>query len=103
MRLSLGADRAHGNKKMVPSDPTHSQARRRHARPVALATGMTGDGFLGSPLPLLAATDQCLRRPPDTLARAAIEGALANVRINIESMKDEPMIAELRERLARFQ
>jgi hypothetical protein len=30
-----------------------------------LATGMTGDGFLGSPLPLLAATDQCLRRPPD--------------------------------------
>jgi len=38
-----------------------------------------------------------------SLARAAIEGALANVRINIESMKDEPMIAELRERLARFQ
>ena len=52
-------------KKMVPSDPTRSQARRRHARPVALAAGMTGDGFLSFPPPLLAATDQCLRRPPD--------------------------------------
>jgi hypothetical protein len=50
---------------MVPSDPTHSQARRRHARPVALAVRITGDGFLGSPSPLLAAADQCLRRPPD--------------------------------------
>jgi hypothetical protein len=50
---------------MVPSDPTYSQARRRHARPVALQPEATGDGFLSSPLPLLAATDQCLRRPPD--------------------------------------
>jgi glutamate formiminotransferase/formiminotetrahydrofolate cyclodeaminase len=38
-----------------------------------------------------------------SLARAAIEGALANVRINIASMKDESAIAGLRERLARFQ
>lgn len=38
-----------------------------------------------------------------SLARAAIEGALANVRINIASMKDEAAIASLRERLARFQ
>jgi glutamate formiminotransferase / formiminotetrahydrofolate cyclodeaminase len=38
-----------------------------------------------------------------SLARAAIEGALANVRINIASMKDEPAIAGLRERLAKFQ
>jgi len=42
-----------------------SQARRRHARPVALAVRMTGDSFLSSPPPLLAAADQCLRRPPD--------------------------------------
>jgi hypothetical protein len=48
-----------------PSDPTHSQARRRHARPVAFAAGTTGDGFLSSPSPLLAAADQCLGRPPD--------------------------------------
>jgi glutamate formiminotransferase len=34
------------------------------------------------------------------LAQAAIDGALANVRINIESMKDESLIAPLRERLA---
>jgi len=38
-----------------------------------------------------------------SLARAAREGALANVRINIASMKDEPTIASLRQRLARFQ
>jgi hypothetical protein len=37
----------------------------RHARPVALAIRITGDGFLSSPSPLLAAADQCLRRPPD--------------------------------------
>jgi glutamate formiminotransferase len=34
------------------------------------------------------------------LAQAAIDGALANVRINIESMKDESLIAPVRERLA---
>jgi formiminotetrahydrofolate cyclodeaminase len=38
-----------------------------------------------------------------SLARAAMEGALANVRINIASMKDEPAIAAIRQRLARFQ
>jgi glutamate formiminotransferase len=36
------------------------------------------------------------------LAQAGIDGALANVRINIESMKDESLIAPLRERLAKF-
>ena len=36
----------------------------------------------------------------EALATAAIAGALANVRINIESMKDESLIAPLRERLA---
>jgi len=35
------------------------------------------------------------------LAQAGIDGALANVRINIESMKDETLVAPLRERLAR--
>ena len=38
-----------------------------------------------------------------SLARAAMEGALANVRINIASMKDETAIAALRRRLVRFQ
>ena len=35
------------------------------------------------------------------LAQAGIDGALANVRINIASMKDESLIAPLRERLAK--
>jgi formiminotetrahydrofolate cyclodeaminase len=30
------------------------------------------------------------------LARAAIEGALANVEINLESLKDEVFVAEIR-------
>jgi formiminotetrahydrofolate cyclodeaminase len=38
-----------------------------------------------------------------SLTRAAIEGALANVRINLASMKDESAIAGVRGRLARFQ
>jgi len=37
-----------------------------------------------------------------SLAQAAIYGALANVRINIESMKDEALTAQLRERLAKL-
>jgi len=37
-----------------------------------------------------------------SLAQAAIYGALANVRINIESMKDEALTAHLRERLAKL-
>jgi glutamate formiminotransferase/formiminotetrahydrofolate cyclodeaminase len=36
------------------------------------------------------------------LTRAGIDGALANVRINIASMKDEALIAPLRERLAKL-
>jgi glutamate formiminotransferase/formiminotetrahydrofolate cyclodeaminase len=36
------------------------------------------------------------------LAQAGIDGALANVRINIESMKDESLIAPVRERLAKL-
>jgi len=36
------------------------------------------------------------------LAQAGIEGALANVRINIASMKDQSLIAGLQERLARL-
>jgi len=36
------------------------------------------------------------------LAQAGIDGALANVRINMESMKDESLIAGLRARLARL-
>src|SRR5437667_11655964 len=32
------------------------------------------------------------------LARAAIEGAMANVEINLESLKDEPFVAEVRKR-----
>jgi len=36
------------------------------------------------------------------LVQAGIDGALANVRINIESMKDQSLIAGLRERLARL-
>jgi len=36
------------------------------------------------------------------LAQGGIDGALANVRINIESMKDESAIAALRERLAKL-
>jgi len=36
------------------------------------------------------------------LAQAGIDGALANVRINIESMKDEAAVAPLRERLAKL-
>jgi len=36
------------------------------------------------------------------LAQAAIDGALANVRINIASMKDESLIAPLRERLGKL-
>jgi formiminotetrahydrofolate cyclodeaminase len=36
------------------------------------------------------------------LAQAGINGALANVRINIESMKDESLIAPLRERLGKL-
>jgi formiminotetrahydrofolate cyclodeaminase len=32
------------------------------------------------------------------LARAAVEGALANVEINLESMKDEAFAAETRKR-----
>jgi glutamate formiminotransferase / formiminotetrahydrofolate cyclodeaminase len=35
------------------------------------------------------------------LAQAGIDGALANVRINIASMKDESLVAPLRERLAK--
>jgi glutamate formiminotransferase / formiminotetrahydrofolate cyclodeaminase len=38
-----------------------------------------------------------------SLARAAVEGGLANVRINIASMKGESAIAGLRQRLGRFQ
>jgi len=38
-----------------------------------------------------------------SLAQAAVDGALANVRINIESMKDESLIAGLRDRLAKLQ
>jgi formiminotetrahydrofolate cyclodeaminase len=34
------------------------------------------------------------------LAKAAVEGARANVEINLESLKDGPMAAELREKLA---
>ena len=37
------------------------------------------------------------------LARAAIEGARANVEINLESLKDGPMAAELRQKLAALQ
>jgi formiminotetrahydrofolate cyclodeaminase len=36
------------------------------------------------------------------LAQAGIDGALANVRINIASMKDESLIAPLRERLGKL-
>ncbi|HTQ53946.1 MAG TPA: glutamate formimidoyltransferase [Bryobacteraceae bacterium] len=36
------------------------------------------------------------------LVQAGIDGALANVRINIESMKDQSLIAGLRDRLARL-
>lgn len=36
------------------------------------------------------------------LVQAGIDGALANVRINIDSMKDESLIAGLRERLAKL-
>jgi len=36
------------------------------------------------------------------LAQAGIDGALANVRINIESMKDETLAAPLRERLGKL-
>jgi glutamate formiminotransferase len=36
------------------------------------------------------------------LAQAGIDGALANVRINIASMKDESLVAPLRERLAKL-
>jgi glutamate formiminotransferase len=36
------------------------------------------------------------------LAQAGIDGALANVRINIASMKDEALVAPLRERLAKL-
>jgi len=36
------------------------------------------------------------------LAQAGIDGALANVRINIASMKDESLVAPLRERLERL-
>jgi formiminotetrahydrofolate cyclodeaminase len=32
------------------------------------------------------------------LAKAAIEGALANVEINLESLKDEQFIAQVRQR-----
>ena len=38
-----------------------------------------------------------------SLTRAAIEGALANVRINMASMKEEGSIARFRDRLAKFQ
>src|SRR5690242_18875666 len=34
------------------------------------------------------------------LARAAIEGALANVEINLESLKDEPFVAQTRQKLS---
>ncbi len=34
------------------------------------------------------------------LARAALEGALANVEINLESLKDDPFVAETRRRVA---
>jgi glutamate formiminotransferase len=37
------------------------------------------------------------------LAQAGMDGALANVRINIDSMKDESLIGPLRERLAKLQ
>jgi len=37
-----------------------------------------------------------------SLAQAGMDGALANVRINITSMKDESLIAPLRERLAKL-
>jgi len=37
------------------------------------------------------------------LARAAIEGALANVAINLESLKDEVFVSEVRRRLAPLQ
>jgi len=37
------------------------------------------------------------------LAQAGIDGALANVRINIASMKDESLIAALRERLGKLE
>jgi formiminotetrahydrofolate cyclodeaminase len=36
------------------------------------------------------------------LAQAGIDGALANVRINIASMKDESAVAPLRERLGKL-
>jgi formiminotetrahydrofolate cyclodeaminase len=36
------------------------------------------------------------------LTAAAMSGAVANVRINIESMKEEALIASIRERLARI-
>jgi formiminotetrahydrofolate cyclodeaminase len=34
------------------------------------------------------------------LARAAVEGALANVEINLESLKDQGFAADVRKRLA---
>jgi formiminotetrahydrofolate cyclodeaminase len=34
------------------------------------------------------------------LARAAIEGALANVEINLESLKDDPFVAQTRQKLS---
>jgi formiminotetrahydrofolate cyclodeaminase len=37
-----------------------------------------------------------------SLAQAGVDGALANVRINIASMKDESLVAPLRERLAKL-
>jgi formiminotetrahydrofolate cyclodeaminase len=36
------------------------------------------------------------------LAQAGMDGALANVRINIASMKDESLVAPLRERLGKL-
>jgi formiminotetrahydrofolate cyclodeaminase len=36
------------------------------------------------------------------LARAAMEGALANVEINLESLKDEGFAADVRERVSVF-
>ena len=36
------------------------------------------------------------------LAQAGIDGALANVRINLESMKDQSLTTDLRERLAKL-
>jgi formiminotetrahydrofolate cyclodeaminase len=37
------------------------------------------------------------------LAAAAIEGALANVEINLESMKDQTFVAEIRKRTSVFE